>query len=65
MSLKLWIYRPDRANRNLNWSGLYNANGQSWPEYDRDEGEAYQYKVELLKKKLNKKHKHYLEDWWR
>lgn len=65
MSLKLWIYRPDRANRNLNWSGVYSANGQSWPEFERDEGEAYQYKVELLKKKLNKKHKHYIEDWWR
>lgn len=63
--MKLWIYRPDKANRNLNWSGVYNADGRSWAEHDRDEGTAYDYKVELLKKKLRTKRKHYIEDYWR
>lgn len=63
--VKIFIYRPDKANRHINWSGLYNANGQNWLDYDRDRDEAYQYKVELLKKELSRKHKTYLEDYWR
>lgn len=63
--VKIFIYRPDKANRNINWSGVYHVSGQSWLEYDRDRDEAYQYKVELLKKELSRKHKTYLEDYWR
>lgn len=63
--MKIWIYRPDKANRNINWSGVFDAKGRSWIEYERDEGTAYDYKVELLKKKLRTKHKHYIEDYWR
>lgn len=63
--MKIWIYRPDKANRNINWSGVYDAKGRSWIEHDRDERTAYEYKVELLKQKLSTKHKHYIEDYWR
>ena len=65
MPLKLWIYRPDKANRNINWSGVFSAHGQSWLEYERDNNEAYQYKVENLKNRLQTKKKHYIEDYWR
>ncbi len=63
--MKVWVYRPDKANRNINYSGLINATGQSYPEYDRDKNEAYQYKLELLKEKIGRRNKHYVEDWWR
>ena len=62
--MKIFIYRPDLRNK-VNPDLCYTLNGQSYREWQRDQEVAYDYKVELIKRKLEQFPKHRVEDYWR
>jgi hypothetical protein len=64
--MNIFIYRPDKAfNTKVIPDLCYTLSGQNYREWQRDQDEAYQYKVELTKRKLNEKRKnaHFVEDY--
>lgn len=62
--MKIFIYRPDRANK-VNPDLCYTPKGQPYRDWQRDQDVAYDYKVELIKRKLEQLPKHKIEDYWR
>ncbi|MBQ8482397.1 MAG: hypothetical protein IJ532_07965 [Alphaproteobacteria bacterium] len=65
--VNVWIYWPNRRQK-VDPELCYTPQGQSFHEWQRDQEEAYQYKVELIKRKLEaarKPNKHFVEDYWR
>ena len=66
MKLNIFIYRPDRApHKNINPDMCYTHNGQPYRGWQIDQEEAYQYKVELMKRKLNQMPDYKVLDYWR
>ncbi len=66
--MNIFIYRPDKCpNAKVVPDLCYTPKGQNYREWLRDQDEAYQYKVEIIKRKLKEKRKtsHFLEDYWR
>lgn len=62
--MKVLIYRPDKAqDPRVNLALCYMPNGQNFLEYQRDLMEAYNYKVEMLKRELNKIPEHKIIEW--
>lgn len=65
--INVWIYWPDRRQK-VDPDLCYTPSGQSFREWQRDQRTAYQYKVELIKEKLEERkrpNRHFLEDCWR
>jgi len=54
--INIFIYRPDFL-QTLDPALFYTPRGQSFDEWLRDQDEAYRYKVELIKRKLEAKNK--------
>ena len=66
MPINVFIYRPDKSfHPNVNPDYCYTAKGQNYREWQRDQDEAYAYKVEILKIKLSQKPDHKVLDYWR
>lgn len=66
MPLNIFIYWPNkRFHPNVNPDCCYTVNGQNYREWQKDQDEAYAFKVEMLKKRLVQKPKHRVEDYWR
>ena len=65
MRLNLFIYRPDRLQANINPDLCYTAKGQSYAEWKRDEQTVYDYKVKLIRDKIDDIPEHKVFDWWR
>lgn len=67
--MTVWIYRPDRhPHPNIDIALCYSPKEQSYYEFQRDQEEAYQYKADLIKQKIEAKrrpNKHFVEDYWR
>ena len=62
--MKVLIYRPDKApDPRVNPALCYMPNGQNFLEYQKDLTEAYNYKVEMLKRELNKIPEHKIIEW--
>ena len=64
--LEIFIYRPDlyQAGR-INPDAVFTIKGQHYSDWQKDQDEAYHYKVEQIKIKLNKRPKHKVLDYWR
>lgn len=64
--LEIFIYRPDlyQAGR-INPDACFTIKGQHYSDWQKDQDEAYHYKVEQIKRKLNKRPKHKVLDYWR
>lgn len=66
MPMNIFIYRPDRGfNRNVKPECCYTLRGKSYHEWQKDQDEAYAFKVEIIKKKLTEKKSSMIEDYWR
>jgi hypothetical protein len=66
MPLNIFIYRPDkRFHPNVNLDCCYTISGQHYRDWQKDQDEAYAYKVNMIKEKLNEMPKHKVEDYWR
>lgn len=67
--IRVWIYRPDKAfNPNVVPDLCYTPDGQNYRDWQRDEQEAYNYKVEQIKRRLKeaeRPNKDFIEDYWR
>jgi len=64
--LEIFIYRPERQpNPNVIPDLCYTLKGQNYRDWQRDQEEVYHYKVEQIKRKLNKRPKHKVLDYWR
>lgn len=66
MPINVFIYRPDKSfHPNVNPDYCYTAKGQHYRDWQKDQDEAYAYKVEILKRKLSRKPDHKVLDYWR
>lgn len=66
MKLNFFIYRPDRLqSRIINPDLCYTLNDQPLAEFQRDEQTVYDYKVKLIKEKIDGIPEHKVFDWWR
>ncbi len=64
--MKIFIYRPDKKfHQAIRPEMCYTLSGQSYPEWQRDMEEAYNYRIEMIKRRLNKRPDHKVEDYWR
>jgi len=64
--MNIFIYRPDKQpNQNVIPDLCYTLKGQNYREWQRDQEEVYHYKVEHIKRKLNKRPRHKVLDYWR
>lgn len=64
--MNIFIYRPDRTpNKNVIPDMCYTLDGRNYRDWQRDKEEAYNFKVEMIKKNLNKKPKYKVYDYWR
>lgn len=64
--MDIFIYRPDRTpNKNVIPDMCYTLDGRNYRDWQRDKEEAYNFKVEMIKKNLNKKPKYKVYDYWR
>lgn len=64
--ITIFIYRPDkRFHAAVNPDMCYTISGQNFREWQRDKEEVYNYRVEQIKCKLNKRPSHKVEDYWR
>ena len=64
--MNIFIYRPDRTpNKNVIPDMCYTLDGRNYRDWQRDQEEAYNFKVEMIKKNLNKKPKYKVYDYWR
>lgn len=60
------FYRPDKYQAaRVNPDACYTLGGQHFSEWQRNQNTAYDFKVELLKRKLSKKPKYKVYDYWR
>lgn len=66
MQMNIFIYRPDkRFHPNVNPDCCYTIKGQNYRAWQKDQDEAYAYKIEIIKRKLGERPKHKVEDYWR
>lgn len=64
--MNIFIYRPERKqSRFIDPDVTYTIKGQPFSEWARDRQTVYDYKVELLKRKLHHKPKYKVYDYWR
>ena len=64
--MNIFIYRPDRPfNPNINPNYCYTLKGQNFRDWQKDQEEAYNYRVEQLKRKLSRRPSIKIEDYWR
>lgn len=64
--LDIFIYRPDKQpDKNVIPDLCYTLSGQGFRDWQKDQEEVYAYKVEQIKKKLSRKPKHKVYDYWR
>lgn len=64
--MNILIYRPDRFQAyKVHPEAVFTLKGQSFADWQRDQQTAYEYKVELLKRRLHRKPKHKVFDYWR
>lgn len=62
--MKIWIYRPDLANR-VDPVCLFNHRGQNYYDWKRDEETLYREKLEKIREKLNNPPDYQIHDYWR
>lgn len=64
--LEIFIYKPHlyQASR-INPDACFTLKGQNYHEWQRDRQTLYDYKVEMIKRKLNRKPKQKVYDFWR
>ena len=62
--MKVWIYRPDMANR-VDPACLYDYRGQNYYDWKRDEETLYREKLEKIREKLNNPPDYQVHDYWR
>ena len=61
--LNIFIYRPDKApDLRVIPDLCYTLSGQNYRDWQKDQEEAYHYKVELIKKALNSDHPNLISD---
>ena len=65
MKFNVLIYRPDKLQANINPDLCYTSKGQSYAEWKRDEQTVYDYKVKLIRDKIDDIPEHKVFDWWR
>lgn len=64
--MQILIYRPDkRYHPDVNPDLCWTIKGQNFRDWQKDQQEAYIYKVEIIKRKLERKNKSFLPDYWR
>lgn len=64
--MNIFIYRPERTpNKNVIPDMCYTLDGRNYRDWQKDQEEAYNFKVEMIKKNLNKKPKYKVYDYWR
>ena len=64
--MNIFIYRPDkRPHPVVNLDLCYTPSGQNFRDWQKDQEEAYIYKIEQIKRKLNSKPDYQIEDYWR
>lgn len=68
--MNIFIYRPDRGlsenKMKIEPDLCYTNRGQNFRDWQKDQQSVYDYKIELIKRKLSKpKNSHYLPDFWR
>lgn len=66
--VRVFIYRPDLAgSKNIIPDLCFTPEGQNYHEWQRDQEELYQYKLEQAKREIEnkkRKHKHFIEVGW-
>jgi len=66
--VRVFIYRPDLAgSKNIIPDLCFTPDGQNYREWQRDQEELYQYKLEQAKREIEnkkRKHKHFIEVGW-
>lgn len=64
--MSIFIYRPDkRPHPDVNPDLCYTLSGQNYRDWQRDNDEAYNYKVEQIKHRLSRRPDYQVEDYWR
>jgi len=64
--MNILFYRPDKFQAyKVNPEAVFTLKGQPFSDWQRDQQTAYDYKVELLKRKLHRKPRHKIIDYWR
>ena len=64
-SFNVWIYRPDKYNNRVHPSSLYQSDGQTYPDWKRDQETVYDYRVRKIIQKLEGKPDYQVYDYWR
>ena len=66
IKLNFFIYRPDRMqSKVINPDLCYTADDRPLAEFQRDEQTVYDYRVKLIKEKIDDIPEHKVFDWWR
>ena len=64
--IKIWIYRPDLRQK-VDPYLCYNAKGQCFGEWQKEQETVYQFKVEEAKKTVEARttpNRHYVKEYW-
>ena len=68
MRFNVFFYRPDMVNpkgKKINPDLLYTASGQCFAEWQRDEQTVYDYRVKMIKQKIEDIPEQKVFDFWR